>query len=83
MLRSMHETKRGRRRLLSIGAGAVAFTAIEGLACGNPVEPPCSDAANCVKTDTGISDGDTGVSDTGAIDTGASDASDASGDTGK
>lgn len=34
-------TKRGRtrRRLLTASAGVVAFTAFEGLACGNPVAP--------------------------------------------
>jgi hypothetical protein len=29
-----------RRRLLTAGVGVVAFTAVEGLACGNPMEPP-------------------------------------------
>jgi hypothetical protein len=28
-----------KRRILTAGAGVAAFTAVEGLACGNPVEP--------------------------------------------
>jgi hypothetical protein len=31
--------KRTKRRILTAGAGVVAFTAFEGLACGNPVAP--------------------------------------------
>jgi hypothetical protein len=30
---------RVRRRLLTAGVGVVAITAVEGLACGNPMEP--------------------------------------------
>jgi len=36
----MNTKKRGQRRILSASVGLVAFTAVEGLACGNPVEPP-------------------------------------------
>lgn len=32
---------RTRRRLLGAGLGLAAFTALEGLACGNPLEPRC------------------------------------------
>jgi hypothetical protein len=35
----MGEPKRVKRRILSAGAGMVTITALEGLACGNPVAP--------------------------------------------
>ena len=35
----MKTKKRNGRRLLTAGAGVAAFTAVEGLACGNPVHP--------------------------------------------
>lgn len=35
----MRELSRAKRRILTAGAGAAVFTALEGLACGNPVEP--------------------------------------------
>ncbi len=37
---------RTRRRLLGAGLGLAAFTALEGLACGNPLEPRCP-ASEC------------------------------------
>jgi hypothetical protein len=36
---AMSKPKRMKRRILSAGAGMVAVTAVEGLACGNPVSP--------------------------------------------
>jgi hypothetical protein len=30
-----------KRRILTVGAGAVVVTALEGIACGNPVAPRC------------------------------------------
>jgi len=36
----MRDKNRTKRRILTAGAGAAVFTALEGLACGNPVEPP-------------------------------------------
>jgi hypothetical protein len=30
-----------KRPLLVVGAGAVVFTVLEGIACGNPVAPRC------------------------------------------
>jgi hypothetical protein len=36
---NMREPNRTKRRILTAGAGAAVFTALEGLACGNPVEP--------------------------------------------
>ncbi|HZF52686.1 MAG TPA: hypothetical protein VE093_28720 [Polyangiaceae bacterium] len=35
----MRELSRAKRRILTASAGAAVFTALEGLACGNPVEP--------------------------------------------
>ncbi|MFO0613560.1 MAG: hypothetical protein U0414_13265 [Polyangiaceae bacterium] len=35
----MKDPKKTKRRILTAGAGVVAFTAFEGLACGNPVAP--------------------------------------------
>ncbi|MEJ7733764.1 MAG: hypothetical protein WKG00_31785 [Polyangiaceae bacterium] len=35
----MARTVKSKRRILTAGAGLAAFTAVEGLACGNPVEP--------------------------------------------
>lgn len=35
----MPERTRTKRRILTASAGAAVFTALEGLACGNPVEP--------------------------------------------
>ena len=32
--------QRTKRRLLAASAGVVAVTALEGIACGNPVAPP-------------------------------------------
>lgn len=34
------KTKQTKRRLLTASAGMVAITALEGIACGNPVAPP-------------------------------------------
>jgi hypothetical protein len=47
----MSNAKRTRRRLLSAGVGAVAFTALEGLACGNPLEPRCPDGSTTCESD--------------------------------
>jgi hypothetical protein len=38
-MQSMRELSRAKRRILTASAGAAVFTALEGLACGNPVEP--------------------------------------------
>lgn len=35
----MKDRSKTKRRVLTAGAGVVAFTAFEGLACGNPVAP--------------------------------------------
>ena len=35
----MKDPTKTRRRILTASAGVVAFTAFEGLACGNPVAP--------------------------------------------
>ncbi len=35
----MREPKRTKRRILTAGIGVAAFTALEGIACGNPVAP--------------------------------------------
>ena len=37
----MPDIKRTKRRLLTAGLGVAAYTALESLACGNPVEPGC------------------------------------------
>ncbi len=36
-----------KRRVLTAGLGIAAYTALEGLACGNPVEPRCPTQRDC------------------------------------
>jgi hypothetical protein len=40
----MSKTKGARRTILTAGAGIAVYTALEGLACGNPVAPGCPPA---------------------------------------
>jgi hypothetical protein len=37
----MDRSRGTRRKILTAGAGIAVFTALEGLACGNPVAPAC------------------------------------------
>jgi hypothetical protein len=37
----MDKSRGTRRKILTAGAGIAVFTALEGLACGNPVAPAC------------------------------------------
>jgi hypothetical protein len=43
----MRDTLKHKRRLLTAGLGIAAYTAFEGLACGNPIEPRCPDPGGC------------------------------------
>jgi len=36
-----------KRKILTAGVGVAAFTALEGLACGNPVAPKCPTYESC------------------------------------
>lgn len=59
-----------KRRILTAGVGIAAITALEGLACGNPVAPRCPGHAHCVP-DAPPSDAppeDAGVPDAGVPD---------------
>lgn len=46
----MGDILRSKRRILTAGLGAAAFTALEGLACGNPVEPRCPGSPHCMSS---------------------------------
>jgi hypothetical protein len=43
----MREIKPSKRKLLTAGLGVAVYTAFEGLACGNPVEPRCPTEMAC------------------------------------
>ena len=43
----MRDIKQHKRQLLTAGLGLVAYTALEGLACGNPIEPGCPETGTC------------------------------------
>jgi hypothetical protein len=43
----MRDIKQHKRRLLTASLGLAAYTAFEGLACGNPVEPGCPETGTC------------------------------------
>jgi hypothetical protein len=40
----MDKSRGTRRKILTAGAGIAVYTALEGLACGNPVAPGCPPA---------------------------------------
>ena len=40
----MDKSRGTRRKILTAGAGIAVYTALEGLACGNPVAPACPPA---------------------------------------
>jgi hypothetical protein len=44
---------RTKRKLLVVGAGAIVITALEGIACGNPVAPRCP-GPRCPTVDAAI-----------------------------
>lgn len=43
----MSDTKGTKRKILTAGIGIAAYTALEGLACGNPVAPACPTHSSC------------------------------------